>query len=269
MTAPPAWSFNERMGIHSTGFLAGTVGIVTGAGQGIGLGIATALAKEGMDLVLVDLAADTVRATAAGLAEQAEVRCRAVVGDVSVEATAAEAVQAAGELGGLDALVNNAQVHRPNIPFQDHADDDLRVALDTGLWGTFRFMRAAHPRLAEGGGAVVNIASSAGTHGLRGFAGYAAAKEGIRGLTKVAALEWGGDGITVNALCPAASSPTGDAYFAAHPERAKEKAALRPIPRNGDPEHDIGRTVAFLVGPDARFITGMTVMVNGGMTICP
>lgn len=251
------------------GLLDGMAGIVTGAGRGIGRGIAHALAREGMNVVLVDLDGATARATAREIAELG-VGARTVVGDVNDPTVAPAAVAVAVRaFGRLDALVNNAQAMRSGVPFEQHTDDDFELALATGLWGTFRFMRASLPALAERGGAVVNVASAAGTHGFPGFAGYAAAKEGIRGLTKVAANEWGAHGIRVNAICPQASSPASDAYFAEHPERRAAKLAQRPIKREGDAEGDIGRTVVFLVGPDASFVTGATLMVNGGLTIMP
>ena len=124
--------------------------------------------------------------------------CVPVIGDVGREATAEEACGVAEtSQGHLEILVNCAQAMVSGVPLVDHSDEDFNLALSTGLWGAFRFMRRSLPLLAVNGGSVVNIVSSAGTHGLAGFAGYAAAKEGIRGLTKVAANEWGSLGIRV------------------------------------------------------------------------
>lgn len=251
------------------GSLAGKAALVTGGAQGIGFGIATAIAKEGADVVLVDLQEGAVK-EAANRIEELGVRCVPVNGDVNDEATVRAACGGADdEFGRLDVLVNNAQALRSGVRIADYDDDDFALALNSGLWGTFRFMRAAHPLLARRGGAVVNIVSSAGTHGLAGFAGYAAAKEGIRGLTKTAALEWGADDIRVNAICPQAPTPKTAAYFEEHPERRAAKKTQRPIAREGDAELDAGRAVVFLVGPDSGFITGTTLMVNGGLTIMP
>ncbi|CAN0118920.1 unnamed protein product [Phaeothamnion confervicola] len=251
------------------GTLEGRTGIVTGAGQGIGRGIAHALAREGMDVVIVE----RNPAAAAGTRDELlalGARAIAVTGDVGdpqlPDRTVAETLEA---FGRVDALVNGAQAMRSGLPFQDHSDADFDLAISTGLWGAFRFMRACHAPLAVRGGSIVNIVSSAGTHGLPGFTGYAAAKEGIRGLTKVAANEWGPEEIRVNAISPQATSANAEAYFDAHPERRAAKLAQRPIKRDGDAEHDIGRTVVFLVGPDSRFITGVTLMCNGGLTIMP
>jgi NAD(P)-dependent dehydrogenase (short-subunit alcohol dehydrogenase family) len=249
--------------------LAHRAGIVTGAGQGIGRGIALALAREGMHIAVVERDPDTAASAGKEIGDLG-VDCLVLVGDVSdgafVERAVADTVL---RFGRLDALVNNAQAMRSGLPFEEHTDADFDLALRTGLWGAFRFMRAGFPALAREGGSIVNIASSAGTHGLAGFAGYATAKEGIRGLTKFAANELGKHGIRVNAICPQAASPTSVAFFAEHPERQEAKLAARPIKRDGDAEADIGRAVVFLAGPDSTFITGATLMVNGGLTIMP
>jgi NAD(P)-dependent dehydrogenase (short-subunit alcohol dehydrogenase family) len=255
--------------INVMGTLDGQAGIVTGAGRGIGRGVAHALAREGMNIVLVDQDPGSAEDTRGEL-EALGARAVAIVGDVSDPALADEAVaQALATFDRIDALVNGAQAMRSGLSFQEHSDADFDLAISTGLWGAFRFMRSCHPALAIRGGSIVNVVSSAGTHGLPGFAGYAAAKEGIRGLTKVAANEWGPQEIRVNAISPQATLPSSEAYFDAHPERRAAKLAQRPIKRDGDAEHDIGRTVVFLVGPDSRFITGVTLMVNGGLTIMP
>jgi NAD(P)-dependent dehydrogenase (short-subunit alcohol dehydrogenase family) len=251
------------------GTLDGLVGIVTGAGQGIGRGIALAMAKEGATVVVVDRDGAKADATAAEL-RALGTSSITVVGDVSDPELPDRTIETTlAELSRLDVLVNSAQAMRSGVPFEEHTDADFELAVSTGLWGAFRFMRASFAPLAARGGSIVNVVSSAGTHGLAGFAGYAAAKEGIRGLTKVAANEWGVHEIRVNAIAPQATSPTADAYFDAHPERRAAKLAQRPIKRDGDAEADIGRTVVFLAGPDSRFITGTTLMVNGGLTIMP
>jgi NAD(P)-dependent dehydrogenase (short-subunit alcohol dehydrogenase family) len=251
------------------GTIEGHVAIVTGGAQGIGRGIARALGREGVHVVVVDRDGAVAEDTVAQLAELGT-KGISVIGDVSDPALADRAVDvAASTFGRLDALVNGAQAMRNGVPFAEHTDADFDLAISTGLWGAFRFMRAAFPELRKQGGSIVNIVSSAGTHGLAGFAGYAAAKEGIRGLTKVAANEWGPHEIRVNAISPQATSAAAEAYFDAHPERRAEKLAQRPIKRDGDAEADIGRTVVFLVGPDSRYITGVTLMVNGGLTIMP
>ena len=251
------------------GILDGKVALLTGGAQGIGRGIVQAVAKEGAHVVFVDLQeADAI--AAAKEVERLGVSCTPVIGDVGLASTVETAIGVVErEHGHLEILVNCAQAMVSGVPFAEHSDDDFNLALSTGLWGAFRFMRESFPLLSVDGGSIVNIVSSAGTHGLPGFAGYAAAKEGIRGITKVAANEWGPHKIRVNALSPQAVTLKTEAYFKLHPERLAEKLAQRPIRRDGDAENDIGRTVVFLVGPDSGFITGMTMMVNGGLTIMP
>jgi NAD(P)-dependent dehydrogenase (short-subunit alcohol dehydrogenase family) len=259
--------YPEEVSVASV--LAGRTALITGAAQGIGRGIALALAAEGAQVVLVDRDAALLDGAEAEVTARGAdaLGVRADVADADdVSRSVAEAVD---RFGRVDVLVNNAQAMVSGVPFEDHDDASFDLAISTGLWGTFRYMRACFPSMREHGGSIVNVASSAGTHGLPGFAGYAAAKEGIRGLTKVAAHEWGQHGIRVNAICPQARTPKTDAYFERHPERQAEKIAQRPIQRDGDSEHDIGRTVVYLAGPDSAFVTGATLMVNGGLTVMP
>jgi NAD(P)-dependent dehydrogenase (short-subunit alcohol dehydrogenase family) len=130
-------------------------------------------------------------------------------------------------------------------------------------------MQACHPYLVDHGGAVINFASSAGLLGQAGLAAYAAAKEAIRGLSRVAAREWGPAGITANVICPAAMSPAGQAWADANPELYQGILRQRAVPRDGDTVTDIGATVVFLAGPGAVFITGETITVNGGYPLRP
>ena len=196
--------------------LGGKVALVTGAGQGIGRGIALALAKAGADVVVLERNADTGARTAAEIEELDAVGDRsataiAVVGDVRVRADCEATVAAAVErFGGVDVLVNNAQ-QVPTGPLDACTDDDMYAAWESGALAAFRLMQLCHPLMtARGGGAIVNLASGAGTEGLAGLGAYAVAKEGIRALTKVAMLEWGADNVRVNTICPWARSDHWD-----------------------------------------------------------
>jgi NAD(P)-dependent dehydrogenase (short-subunit alcohol dehydrogenase family) len=250
--------------------LQGKVALVTGAGQGIGRGMALALGKAGAALAIADL--DGGRATSV----VEELRTIGVdaepftcdVGDRGqVEATVAAIID---RFGRFDILVNNAQASRVGIRFEDTRDEDLHLAFNSGTWGTFYCMRAAFPHLRDAGnGRIINLASSSSTHGRPLHAAYAAAKEAIRGLTKVAANEWGVHGITVNVICPNAVTPAGEKFAREHPEAAQAALMQRAIRRRGDAEHDIGATVVFLAGPGAGFITGQTLHVNGGGVTVP
>ncbi|MEU9410849.1 SDR family oxidoreductase [Streptomyces sp. NPDC048281] len=246
--------------------LAGRTALVTGGGQGVGRGIALALAAEGASVVISGRTETTLKDTAREIAERGG-RVRTVVGDVGdrddVEHMVAETVR---EFGGLHVLVNNAQssVQRP---LAETSYDDLQLTYRSGPLATFHAMQAALPHLKAGRGSVVNLGSSAAVQGEATFAAYAMAKEAIRGLTRVAAREWGPYGIRVNVVCPAALSPAAEDFLAAHPDKAERVLAGIPLGRMGDPEQDIGRAVAALVSDDMAYLTGATLMLEGGRTL--
>ena len=189
------------------GKLSGKVALVTGAGRGLGRGIALELARDGASIVVAELDPETGRRTASEI-EAIGCRALAVVTDVcrreQVNATVAAAEKA---FGTIDILVNNAQIQRQQVNFEDTTDDDMQVVLGSGLMGTFYFMQACFPLLRRRGGKVINVASAAGLVGYAGWASYAVAKEGIRALTKVAAHEWGKHKININAICPLSLTP--------------------------------------------------------------
>ncbi|PMS36698.1 NAD(P)-dependent dehydrogenase (short-subunit alcohol dehydrogenase family) [Trinickia symbiotica] len=248
--------------------LAEKVVIVTGGGQGVGLGVARALADDGANLVLtgrteakLTRAADELRDLGA--------QVLVVPGDTRNRADAVRTVELTVErFDRVDALVNNAQSSSPGVPLESVTDEDWRTTLESGLYGTLYFMQAVLPRMKlQGRGAIINFASRTGIEGLKGFGAYAAAKEGIRGLSRVAAREWGAHGITVNVICPAALTPAADAYLEANPQERTRYLSEIALGRFGDPQRDIGRAVAFLCSEDANFITGQTISVDGGQSM--
>ena len=227
----------------------GEIAVVTGGAGRIGRGVCRALTKAGVNVVALDL--DTSRADGVAMSIQCDVtdpsQCASAVTDV------------VNEFGGINTLVNMAQKIVVDKELIRLTDEDLRVSFESGPFAALRMMQLCYPHIkARGGGAIVNFASEAGTAGIPGQGAYAAAKEAIRGITKVAALEWGDDNIRVNALCPIAwPTPNPD-----HP-LFREVIASSPMGRIGDPEIDIGAAVVFLAGP-GRFITGRTLHVDGG-----
>lgn len=250
------------------GQLSGKVALVTGAGQGIGRGIARALAAEGAAVCLAGRTPAKVEAVAeeiAGLGGRA-VAVGCDVGDRDqVEAAVAAAVE---ELRGLDVLVNNAQSVAPNRRLQDVPDEDVALCWATGPLASLYCMQAAFPHMCErGGGSIVNLGSNTGVDGSPLFGAYAMAKEAIRGLTKVAAREWGRFGIRVNVVCPFGDSPAAQEFNRAHPEAAAEILRSTPLGRMGDCETDVGRAVAGLVSDSFSYVTGATLMVDGGLCI--
>lgn len=250
-----------------TGRLQGKVAIVTGGGQGVGRGVALALARDGAAVAVVD----RNPATAASVAREL---CDLGARSVAIECDVAERDQVAAavgrsvdELGGVDILVNCAQAALPGVPFVDTTEADIDLCYRTGPVGTFHFMQACFQQLRERQGVVVNVGSAAGLEGRPGFAAYAAAKEAIRALTRVAAREWGRFQVRVNAISPAAMSPAAEAYARDFPDRFQQSLAAIPLGRMGDCEADIGRAVAALVSQDMRYVTGMTLMVDGGQYV--
>ncbi|MFF0111908.1 SDR family NAD(P)-dependent oxidoreductase [Streptomyces prasinus] len=241
--------------------LEGKRTIVTGGASGIGGAITRVFAGRGARVVVVDLQEEAGERLAADLGE-AVVFLR---GDVSDRAVADAAVAGAVEhFGGLDVLVNNASVSRQR-PFEEQTDEDWDLAMGTSLYATRNFMLAALPELKKaGGGSIVNFGSGAAFDGQPNQASYAAAKEAIRGLSRVVANEWAKHDIRVNVVCPMALTEGVARWAGAHPEQYEQSAAKVPLGRFGDPERDVAPVVAFLAGDDARYMTGQTVMADGG-----
>jgi NAD(P)-dependent dehydrogenase (short-subunit alcohol dehydrogenase family) len=204
-----------------------------------------------------------VKAAAEKLRERG-VRAIGMRGDVShrpdVDAFVGQAVN---ELGRLDVLVNNAQTSRMQ-PVLETTDEDLELTWRSGFAGSLYCMQAAFPHLRETKGCVINLASGAGLSAPRGYAVSGATKEAIRTLTRIAALEWGEYGVRVNVISPGAQTAALDRWAAERPDEYKARSAQIPLGRFGDPENDIGQAVLFLASPAASYITGNTLVVDGG-----
>jgi 2-hydroxycyclohexanecarboxyl-CoA dehydrogenase len=247
--------------------LNGRVAIVTGAGRGIGRGIALEFAREGAAVAIAEIDQESAQSVVREI-EEIGGRALAVPTDVRLREQVNAAVAATVEaFGTVDILVNNAQIQRQQVSFEDTSDDDMDVVLTSGIHATFYFMQACLPFLRKKGGKVINVASAAGLLGHPGWTSYAVAKEGIRALTKVSARERGTHKINVNAICPAAETPSFRIWRDNNPELARAMTDEIPLGHLGDPEADIGRAVVFLASEDSDFITGMTMMVDGGQTI--
>ena len=153
-------------------------------------------------------------------------------------------------------------------PTAEIAEEQVLESFRTGPLGSLNMMQACFPALRDSGrGAVVNFGSGVGVRGAPRMAGYAMAKEAIGGLTKVTAVEWGRYGIRVNLVCPAGWSPAADAYRDADPQRFEMHLRQTPLRRLGDPYDDIGRAVLSLVSDDMQYLTGATLMLDGGQVI--
>jgi NAD(P)-dependent dehydrogenase (short-subunit alcohol dehydrogenase family) len=251
--------FDEMHGVRDR------VVIITGAGQGIGRGMALHLGKAGASIVVAEWKAHRAERTAGELTELG-VPALACVTDISrrdeIDAMVAATVE---RFGRVDALINNAQTFRPLAAMADVTEEDLDVFYDSGVKGSLWAMQAVHPHMkVTGWGRIVNFASAAGITGMRGYGAYNASKEAIRALTRTAAREWGRDGIVVNAIAPGAASKRGQEAAARDTEAHHEFMKDHPIGRQGDPETDIGPVALFLCSDACRYITGQTFMVDGG-----
>ncbi|ETK36973.1 SDR family NAD(P)-dependent oxidoreductase [Microbispora sp. ATCC PTA-5024] len=247
------------------GTLASKAAIVTGAGQGVGQGIALALAAEGADVAVLGRTMRKLEATC-GMIRDRGGRAEPFLCDVAdTDAVPAVVEEVAARLGGVDVLVNNAYSGAFG-PLLSMSDADFRRGFLSGPFAAFAFMKACHPHMkARGGGSIVNLVTSAmvrwdpSTYGA-----YAAAKQALRSLTRTAAAEWGRDGIRANCVAPHALSPSLRRWAEADPARAEEFRRTIPLGYVGDCEEDIGRAVVALVGPDLRYLTGATVPLDGG-----
>jgi len=251
-----------------SGRLAGKVAIVTGAGQGIGVAVATVFAREGAQVCVAELRAERGERTAAAIVS-AGGDAFAVVADVGREADVRAMVDATlDRFGGVDVLVNNAQGFGPRTPLADIPEEQLDRVWTSGVKGTWWAMRAVRPSMAaRGGGRIVNFVSLAAERGDAGLGDYSATKAGIVALSRTAAREWGADGITVNCVAPAAWTKRGQDWAGRDPGAYARAMAARPIGRLGDPETDIAPVVLFLASDDSRFVTGEVLHVDGGAFI--
>src|ERR1700712_516637 len=246
------------------GRLAGKVAVVTGGGQGIGRGIAKAFASEGASIAIIDLDAETARDAAKECGERG-VSAIGLTCDVAdreqVDAAVAEVVKS---LGGIDILVTCALAKVKVQPFEQTPLSGIEKMWRVGYLGVVNAMQASLPHLRESRGNVINFGSGAGIGAGAGYASYGPVKEAVRALTRIAAKEWGPSGIRVNNICPFAASDQFDEWAAANPDQASMAVASAVLGRVGDCEADIGRAAVFLASDDAGYITGHSLMVDGG-----
>ena len=244
--------------------LFGRTAIVTGAGTGIGQGIAVAMAKQGANIVIVGRTPATLDETRRKV-EEAGGRIVCLEGSVADPETAPRVVARAVEhFGRLDIVVNNAHTFSPTLPLDQTPLEDFRQHMDSGFYGTLYFMQAAFPQMKDKGGSIINFGSVAGVVGWPLFTPYAAAKEAIRGLTRSAARDWGKYKIRVNVIVPSSHSKITDEYLA-DPAAMAAVVATIPMGYMGDPELDIGGVAVFLASDEARYVTGQTLNADGGM----
>lgn len=242
--------------------LQGKAAIVTGGARGVAKGVATAFVKAGARVLIVDREEALGQATAAELSAHGEVAFMPV--DLMDRASLPGVVEAAVQrFGRLDTLVNAAQASQ-QVPIMKTSVEAMELALGTGLWATFLLMQAAYPHLVASHGSVINFGSGAGIEGMPTQGSYGAAKEAIRSLSKVAATEWGPEGVRINVICPFANSPGVELWRQHFPDAYASAIGKVPLRRIGDCETDIGAAAVFLASDAASYITGQTLMVDGG-----
>ena len=264
-------------------FLKGKTAIITGAGYAalsdgrcgsIGYGIATAYAKEGANLVITGRNFSKLEKAKEELEKLYGIKVLPIAADVSAdsdnEAVTKHVVdEAIKTFGRIDVLINNAQASASGVTIQDHTTEQFNLAMYSGIYAVFYYMKACYPYLKETQGSIINFASGAGLFGNYGQGSYAASKEAIRGLSRVAATEWAKDGINTNVICPLAWTAQLENFEKAYPDAFKANVKMPPAGHYGDAELEIGRVCVQLASPDFKYMNGETLTLEGGMGLRP
>lgn len=265
------------------GFLSGKTVIITGGGRSvlangkpgaIGYGIVTAYAKEGANIVITGRNLKKLEEAKEEIESLYGVKVLPVQADISASADnaaiAADVAKKADDtFGSIDVLINCAQASASGVSLTDHTTEQFDLAIYSGLYATFYYMQACYPYLVKSKGSVINFASGAGLFGNYGQSAYAAAKEGIRGLSRVAANEWAKDDINVNIVCPLAWTTQLENFQKAYPDAFEKNVHTPPMGFFGDPEGHIGRVCVQLAHPDFKYMTGETLTIEGGLGLRP
>ena len=251
--------------------LTGKVAIITGGSKGTGLGIAKAYVKEGIAVALTGRNADALEAAKAELEQLVpDARVLTLVADNKDHAVPAQVVaQTVEAFGRLDVLINNAQEFRTGKSLLETTEDDMEATFESGFFATWRYMAAAHPHLQATEGTVIDMSSGAGVQAVPGHSAYGPNKEAIRGLSRIAAKEWGTDKITVNSISPYVASAESERYEKAHPEIIAEIMKGIALGRIGDAELNVGSLCVYLATEGGKYMTGANFDVDGGAFIRP
>jgi NAD(P)-dependent dehydrogenase (short-subunit alcohol dehydrogenase family) len=242
--------------------------LVTGAGSGIGRATALKFAEKGAQLVISDVDEEGLKGTAA-LLDNTKRNFRSVVADVANHKEVKRLVSLSKiEFGRLDVAVNNAGIGGPMAPTAEYSDEDWSRVLNINLKGQWFCMKEQIPVMLEsGGGAIVNITSILGNVGFANAPAYVAAKHGLTGLTKAAALEYASSGVRVNAVAPGfiLTEMLIKANLTTDKEKYQMLVDLHPMGRLGEPD-EVADAIVWLASDEASFVTGQTLLVDGGYT---
>jgi NAD(P)-dependent dehydrogenase (short-subunit alcohol dehydrogenase family) len=258
----------EMGAFDGSGVLKGKVALVTGGGRGIGKGMTAAMAKAGASVAFTDIRDDLIAET------ESELRGLGldVIGihaDGCSDEEVKHAVQKTVDtFGSLWMVINNANMYQDFALIEDTSREKLETMFEAGFYASWRYMMAAFPHMkAGGGGRLVNFGSDAGLWGLPGNLPYAANKEALRAMMRVAAREWGKYQITANTIIPGAATTGMLKYFEDNPEHGEKRRRELLFGRFGIPEDDLGALAVFLCSDGSAFITGETMKMNGGVNI--
>ena len=247
---------------------AGKVAFITGGASGIGRATALAFAREGASVAVADVSEKGNQGTAR-LIEEESGRALAVKCDVSrsddVQTALNKTIEA---FGRLDFAFNNAGIEpRKPAPIADYDEEEWNRIIDIDLRGVFLCMKHEIPLLLKQGGAIINTSSGAGVIGIKGSPAYTAAKHGVIGLTRAAALDYAAQNIRINAVCPGyITTPMMDRFTGGTPEGRAKVISEEPVGRMGRPE-EIAAAVLWLCSDGARFVIGHALVVDGGQTV--
>ncbi|MGA3149807.1 MAG: SDR family oxidoreductase [Acidimicrobiales bacterium] len=252
-----------------TGRLQGRAAVITGAGDGIGEGIARRFAAEGAQVMVTDINGEAAERVAHSLREEFAAVAHHLTTDVREKNQVIAMIDATVDrFGAVDVLVNNAWGGGQLSRLENKTDEQLAHGMSVAYFGPFWAMQAAFPHMrSHGRGNIISLCSLNGVNAHIGTTEYNCAKEALRALTRTAAREWAQYGIVANIICPGAKSAAFRSLAEAHPEIARLADETNPMGRLGDPEMDIAPVAVFLASDDARYLTGNTLFVDGGSHI--
>ncbi|CAN5429106.1 SDR family oxidoreductase [soil metagenome] len=246
--------------------LTDKVAVVTGAGDGIGLGIARRFAREGAAVVVAEINESTGRAAVEAIESELGGRALFLHTDVTDKEQVESMVDSAvAEFGSVDVLVNNAWGGGSMVRLEHSTDEQMDHGLHMAFWAAYWSMKRVFPVMRDaGGGSIINICSLNGVNAHPFTPEYNVGKEAVRSLTRTAAREWARHAIRANIICPGAATATYKAVEQAMPEMIADILTQVPMGYMGEPERDIGGVAYFLASDDSRYLTGNTLFADGG-----